>query len=588
MSPRRQRRDRGHRSRQVVPAPARAADDAQGVLSPPAPPDDLRARSARSTTSSSRSRAASSSGSSGRTAAARARCSRSSPASTGRTRGTVQVDGLLSPFIELGVGFNPELTARDNILINGDAPGPHPPADQGALRRDRRIRRAGAVRRPEAEELLVGHAGAARLLDRDPGRLRHPPARRGARRRRRGVPGEVLRHVRARSARQARRSSSSATTSRRSHRFCDRALYLRGGLVETIGPTSEVIDLYRRTGRRGPVRPWPSRATRASHRPEDELGRGVVDPEALARVELADALAHPRTGGLEPCLPPGRGCPDAAGVDEEDRSLGGGPERRLEDELPKPGGVERIVRRPGARGESPEPRAVRKQSRHAPAHELVVALFGRSAPRRSPRSRPRGRPGRRRGGAATGSRRRGCSPGCRARLRPHVDPPGPGRLAGKRGTRPEAGERARGAPSVRRRNRRRPARERRELRRPRGDRGRLRSASPADRHRRAPRPAPRGHPAPRPRRGGPRGGRRSRPSGAHVEQRRARLRRASSEARGLPQAARRRRRSPQRHRGSEGAPPPRPEARARDSRGAARRAGRKPETRAAWRGGGSR
>src|SRR5262249_397140 len=33
--------------------------------------------------------------------------------------GTVRVDGLLSPFIELGVGFNPELTARDNVHING-------------------------------------------------------------------------------------------------------------------------------------------------------------------------------------------------------------------------------------------------------------------------------------------------------------------------------------------------------------------------------------------------------------------------------------------------------------------------------------
>jgi ABC-type polysaccharide/polyol phosphate transport system ATPase subunit len=32
--------------------------------------------------------------------------------------GTVSVDGLLSPFIELGVGFNTELTARDNIKIN--------------------------------------------------------------------------------------------------------------------------------------------------------------------------------------------------------------------------------------------------------------------------------------------------------------------------------------------------------------------------------------------------------------------------------------------------------------------------------------
>lgn len=33
--------------------------------------------------------------------------------------GLVRIDGLLSPFIELGVGFNPELNARDNVKING-------------------------------------------------------------------------------------------------------------------------------------------------------------------------------------------------------------------------------------------------------------------------------------------------------------------------------------------------------------------------------------------------------------------------------------------------------------------------------------
>jgi ABC-type polysaccharide/polyol phosphate transport system ATPase subunit len=32
--------------------------------------------------------------------------------------GGVALDGRLSPFIELGVGFNPELTARENVLIN--------------------------------------------------------------------------------------------------------------------------------------------------------------------------------------------------------------------------------------------------------------------------------------------------------------------------------------------------------------------------------------------------------------------------------------------------------------------------------------
>ena len=32
--------------------------------------------------------------------------------------GEIEVNGRLSPFIELGVGFNPELTARDNVIIN--------------------------------------------------------------------------------------------------------------------------------------------------------------------------------------------------------------------------------------------------------------------------------------------------------------------------------------------------------------------------------------------------------------------------------------------------------------------------------------
>jgi ABC-type polysaccharide/polyol phosphate transport system ATPase subunit len=33
-------------------------------------------------------------------------------------RGLIEVKGRLSPFIELGVGFNPDLTARDNVVIN--------------------------------------------------------------------------------------------------------------------------------------------------------------------------------------------------------------------------------------------------------------------------------------------------------------------------------------------------------------------------------------------------------------------------------------------------------------------------------------
>lgn len=35
------------------------------------------------------------------------------------TSGSVQLNGKLTPFIELGVGFNPELSGRDNVFLNG-------------------------------------------------------------------------------------------------------------------------------------------------------------------------------------------------------------------------------------------------------------------------------------------------------------------------------------------------------------------------------------------------------------------------------------------------------------------------------------
>ena len=34
-------------------------------------------------------------------------------------KGSVEVNGKLTPFIELGVGFNPELSGRDNVFLNG-------------------------------------------------------------------------------------------------------------------------------------------------------------------------------------------------------------------------------------------------------------------------------------------------------------------------------------------------------------------------------------------------------------------------------------------------------------------------------------
>jgi ABC-2 type transport system ATP-binding protein len=35
------------------------------------------------------------------------------------TKGNITVNGTLTPFIELGIGFNPELTGRENVFLNG-------------------------------------------------------------------------------------------------------------------------------------------------------------------------------------------------------------------------------------------------------------------------------------------------------------------------------------------------------------------------------------------------------------------------------------------------------------------------------------
>ena len=61
------------------------------------------------------------------------------------------------------------------------------------VRRHRLVRGARRLHGPEAQELLLGHAGPHRVLRRHPGAGGHPPHRRGARRGRHLVPGEVLR-----------------------------------------------------------------------------------------------------------------------------------------------------------------------------------------------------------------------------------------------------------------------------------------------------------------------------------------------------------------------------------------------------------
>ena len=109
------------------------------------------------------------------------------------TAGRIRAEGRIGSLLELGAGFHMDFTGRENVFLNGAIQGLRARRDQAPLRRDRRVRRARERDRPAGAHVLVGNDDAPRLRDRGVPRRRHPPARRGLRRRRRGVPAEVLR-----------------------------------------------------------------------------------------------------------------------------------------------------------------------------------------------------------------------------------------------------------------------------------------------------------------------------------------------------------------------------------------------------------
>ena len=159
--------------------------------------------------------------------------------------GSVEVDGLLSPFIELGVGFNPELTARQNIRINS--------ALLGLTRRELNERFDSIVEFSELgrfiDQKLKNFSSGMQIrlaysiaiqVDFDVLMLDEVLA----------VGDEHFQEKCFATFRDIR--AAGKTVIFVSHdlvsveRFCDRALYLQAGRPQLIGNTSEVIDLYRR------------------------------------------------------------------------------------------------------------------------------------------------------------------------------------------------------------------------------------------------------------------------------------------------------------------------------------------------------
>jgi ABC-type polysaccharide/polyol phosphate transport system ATPase subunit len=157
--------------------------------------------------------------------------------------GFVRVEGLLSPFIELGVGFNLDLTARDNIRINATLAG---------------LTKAEI---DEKFEEILAFSELERFVDQQLKNYSSGMLVRLAYAIAIQIPFDVLLLDEVLAVGDERFQEKSAATFEEfkaqgktiifvSHglkdvaRFCDRVLLLKDGRVQAIGPPDEVIDLY--------------------------------------------------------------------------------------------------------------------------------------------------------------------------------------------------------------------------------------------------------------------------------------------------------------------------------------------------------
>ena len=131
-------------ARQAVPALPRAQPDAEGAVMRRA------AGASRGVLGAEgrhlRGPAARPSGSSGATGPARARCSSAWPRILRPDRGTIDVDRRVAGLLELGAGFHPELSGRENVYLNG--------AILGMTRGDRRASSTRSWTSPGSSEFI--------------------------------------------------------------------------------------------------------------------------------------------------------------------------------------------------------------------------------------------------------------------------------------------------------------------------------------------------------------------------------------------------------------------------------------------------
>ena len=108
-------------------------------------------------------------------------------------KGKVRIKGRVSALLELGAGFHPELTGRENVFLNAAILGLPPQGDRAMFDDIVDFSGLGEFIDTPVKVLLERHVRAARVLGGGARAPRDPDHRRGHRGRRRGVPAPLLR-----------------------------------------------------------------------------------------------------------------------------------------------------------------------------------------------------------------------------------------------------------------------------------------------------------------------------------------------------------------------------------------------------------
>ncbi len=205
------------------------------------------------------------------------------------TEGEVEVDGRVTALIELGAGFHPEITGRENVLINGMLLGLDRREIEARLPSILDFAEIGDFINQPVKTYSSGmyvRLGFAVAVAVEPDVL---------------LIDEVLSvgdesFTRRCLDRLARMRQAGVTMVLVSHdldlaeTFADRAIYLAGGRMRAEGPVADVVDRYRRDASGAPdARPGSGAAATDGDRDPRRWGSGEVEIEAVELVTGAGA-----------------------------------------------------------------------------------------------------------------------------------------------------------------------------------------------------------------------------------------------------------------------------------------------------------